>query len=217
MKKILPLLFFATVVLSVSNHAQAAVFTIGDDDGYGIGIANNATHPFNGFSANYDGRSAAEMAATNGAQFTDTYSTTHPGFGPQAGTVATFNFSGLGSGWTAGHLEFDMADFQASTFGAVAVDFNGIVQNWAFNDGFPNTALRTFNLEQAVLDSINSTGALIVNINRNLSNDFYGFDYARLSDINVGTVVPVPAALWLFGSAIAGLSSFARRKQAASA
>ena len=68
---------------------------------------------------------------------------------------------------------FDMADFQASEFGAVITTYNGINQNWAFNDGFPNTTVRFFDLAQDVIDSINATGELVVQIDRNASVDFF--------------------------------------------
>ncbi len=80
------------------GSASATTWVIGDNDGYGIGIPDNGDHPLNGSTADCDGRSAAEKAATNGARFTDTYSTTHPGFSPQAGPVVTFTFDGLGAG-----------------------------------------------------------------------------------------------------------------------
>ncbi len=211
MKKILtvPLSLMLVGVFALSaGPVSAATWMIGDDDGYGIGIADNADHPFNGTDANYDGRSLAEASDTNGAQFTDTYSTTHPGYGPQPGTVATFIFDGLGSGWTEGSMWFDMADFQATTFGAVSTTYNGIQQNWAFNDGFPATKVRFFNLGQDVLDSINLLGSLTIVIDRSDSYDFYGFDYAMLSN---KAAVPVPAAVWLFGSALVGLFGMKRQ------
>jgi hypothetical protein len=210
-KLILGLIALGTLALTAGS-ASAASWLIGDDDGYGIGICNGCVHPFNGFTANYDGRSAAEMAATDGAQYTDTYSTTHAGFGPQPGTVATFSFLGLGAGWTEGHMEFDMADFQANVFGAVAVTFNGIVQNWAFNDGFPNTVIRTFDFAQDVIDSINLLGSLTVVIDRNASSDFYGFDYARLWNVTAGHRVPEPGTLALLGLGLAALGMSRRRK-----
>ena len=146
------------------------------------------------------------------------HSTTHPGYGPQPGTVATFVFEGLGNGWTEGSMWFDMADFQASTFGAVNTTYNGIAQNWAFNDGFPSTKIRFFDLAQDVIDSINSLGSLTVAIDRAGSGDFYGFDFALLSDrvgdnTNIGEV-PLPAAVWLFGSGVMGLLGLRRRKSA---
>lgn len=185
--------------------AMAATWMIGDDDGYGMGIADNADHPFNGSTANYDGRSAAEKLATDGAQYTDTYSTTHPGYGPQLGTVATFTFTGLGNGWTQGSMWFDMADFQAH-YGAVEVHYNGILQDWAFMDGFPHTKVRNFNLGQDVLDTINNTGSLTVTIDRNGTGDFYGFDYAMLSNAAVPPV-PEPSTYMMMLAGVAALVS----------
>ncbi len=194
-------------LLICATLSAGYVSRIGDDDGYGIGIPNGANHPFNGLSANYDGRSAAEAAATDGAQFTDTYSTTHPGFGPQAGTVATFIWTSVPM-LTQAFLLIDMADFQASTFGAVAVTFNGIAQNWAFNDGFPSTRIRDFQLGQDVVDSINLLGSLTVVIDRNASGDFYGFDFAELRE----GVVPEPGTWAMLGTGLLLVASRLRRR-----
>lgn len=206
-------LVISLLLMLIVSPAWANVWMIGDDDGYGMGIPDGANHPFNGSTANYDGRSAEEMAATNGAQYTDTYSTTQPGYGPQPGTTATFLFEGLGSGWTEGSMWFDMADFQATTFGAVNTTYNGIAQNWAFNDGFPSTVVRYFDLAQDVIDSINLLGSLTVVIDRGSSGDFYGFDYALLSDqlgANTNTV-PEPGTLLLFCLGLCGLMLGRRR------
>lgn len=204
MKKLLILLVLAIMVCP----GWATTWMIGDNDGYGTAIPDNADHPFNGYTANYDGRSAAEMAATDGAQYTDTYSTTQPGYGPQPGTVATFSFAGLTGTWTEGSMWFDMADFQATTFGAVAVTYNGIAQNWAFNDGFPHTVIRYFDLQQDVIDSINLLDRLDVVIDRNNSTDFYGFDYTLLSDnigANTNPTVPEPSTIILIGLGLVGM------------
>ena len=208
-------LWIASLMLAATaGQVQAGFWMIGDDDGYGAGIPDNANHP--PFSPIYDGRSVAETLATDGAQYTDTYSTAHPGFSPQAGTVATFLFSGLGTGWTQGSMWFDMADFQASTFGAVAVTFNGIAQNWAFNDGYPSTKVRFFDLDANVLTTINNLGSLTISIDRNGSGDFYGFDYALLSDENGDagnpSGVPEPASMAMWGLGALGMM-FAGRKR----
>ena len=196
------------------SPASATIWQIGDDDGYGIGICNGCNHPFNGFTAGFDGRSPAEVAATDGAQYTDTYSVTHGSFSPadQTGSVATFSFLGLPSGWTAGHIQFDAADFQASTFGAVVTQFNGVTQPFNFNDGFPSTAIHHFALDAAVLASINSTNQLVITIDRNNSGDFYGFDYVRLNDFPAPTPEPEAMALLMMGLGLLGVVA-RRRKQ----
>jgi hypothetical protein len=207
-------LFLGVSLAFSCGAASSAVWLIGDNDGYGQGIADGANHPFNGSSANYDGRSLAEQSATEGAQYTDTYSTTQTGYGPQPGTTATFRFTGLGNAWTQGSMWFDLADFQASTFGAVRVTYNGIVQDWAFNDGFPQTKIHFFDLSQSVLDTINATGTLTIVVDRNASTDFYGFDYALLSDrvaadgveIPDGDV-PLPSSIALLGLGLVALRS----------
>jgi PEP-CTERM motif len=204
----------ASVAFLAATPAYATTWTIGDDDGYGAGIPDNSDHPF---SPVYDGRSAAEAVATDGAQFTDTYSTAHPGYSPQSGTVATFIFSGLGTGWTQGTMIFDLADFQAGTFGALLVQFNGITQNWAFDDGYPHTAVHYFNLDQNVLDTINSLGSLTITMDRNGSGDFYGVDYATLSNqIEGPNSVPEPAtwAMMVLGFGAVGYATRRKRKLA---
>jgi hypothetical protein len=213
-------LIAVTILTMAVSPAWAVFWQIGDDDGYGIGIPDNADHTF--VAPVKDFRTADEVAATNGAQNTDTYSTHHGSNSPadQTGDLTIFTFSGLGNSWTEGSMWFDMADFQASTFGAVVTTYNGINQNWAFNDGYPSTKVHFFDLGQDVLDSINSLGSLEIVIDRNNSGDYYGFDYALLSDRkgddgNPIGEVPVPAAIWLFGTALIGFIGVSRRRKVA--
>jgi len=205
--------------LLLANSSFATVWMIGDNDGYGANIADGANHTFDIYNANYDGRSVSEINATNGAQYTDTYSTTHTGYGPQTGNVATFVFDNLGGTWTEGSMWFDMADFQATTFGAVNTTYNGIVQNWTFNDGAGSTVVRSFDLAQNVIDSINLLGSLTVVVDRFQSTDFYGFDYALLSNnigenTNINNSVPEPTSLALLALGLAGFG-FSRKKKKA--
>lgn len=119
------------------------------------------------------------------ATVSNTYNTTHPrGFSPHGSkTVATFHFTSLNNNWSVGHLEVDATDFQASTFGSVVTTFNDIIQNFAFNNGFPNTSIRFFTLTDAVIDSINANGELTIAIDCNNSVGFYDFDYLKISDV----------------------------------
>lgn len=204
----------AATMIWTASPANAASWMIGDNDGYGAGICDNCDHDFNGYTANWDGRSAAEKLATDGAQYTDTYSTTHPGYGPQDGTVATFSFAGLGSGWTVGHLEIDAADFQASIFGSVKTTFNGIAIPFGFDDGFPHTAIHFWNLSADVISSINTLGSLTIAIDRDQSLDFYGFDYLKLSNVTAPIPEPETYAMMLAGLGLLGFVA-RRRKQKA--
>ncbi|MEO5958146.1 MAG: PEP-CTERM sorting domain-containing protein, partial [Opitutaceae bacterium] len=112
----------ASVLFLASVAAQAAPFsiTIGDNDGYGFGVADNGTAVWSG--AGYDGRSAGEASASNGAQITDVYSAIFPGFGPNGSSTATVTFALPGT-VTSATLTIDMGDFQASSFGQISVSF----------------------------------------------------------------------------------------------
>ena len=91
--------------------------------------------------------------------------------------------------------------------------FNGFVQPFAFNDGYPHTAIHHFTLSQSVLDSINILGSLTITINRNGSGDFYGFDYLSLNDFaNPETAVPEPVSLLLLGTGLAGVARWRKRQ-----
>ena len=66
-----------------------------------------------------------------------------------------------------------------------------------------------------VITSINNLGKLEVVIDRNGSSDFYGFDYAMLSD-RVGDEtfdVPEPSTLAIFALGMIGLASRRFKKQ----
>ena len=81
MKKIavlsMVLLFMGIVVAA---NAAPFCYQVGDVDGYGAGYPDQGLAGW--VAPIYDGRSAAEAAATDGAQLTDSYSTLFPGNSP---------------------------------------------------------------------------------------------------------------------------------------
>jgi hypothetical protein len=166
-------------VLAVPVPVQVMV---GDDDGYGLGVADGGMAVWPGagpFGSMYDGRDAAESAASDGAQLTDVYSSILPGYGPNlvSGSVV-MPFAGA---LIDGVLTVDMGDFQTSDTGApIGVDFNGIPQLWDFDDGFRSTVVRSFALGEAVIAAANADGQLVVNLDRSGSSDFLAFDFFRL-------------------------------------
>jgi hypothetical protein len=192
--------------------AAPIVVTVGDNDGYGFGVADNGTAIWPGGGTNgtnYDGRSGAEAAAINGAQFTDNFSALHPCFGPNTVSVGNFIFPFSGVLQSAS-LTVDMGDFQASTFGQVNVSFNGVLQPglFNFNDGFQSTAVRAFVLSGAAIANANAAGQFVVTVDRNGSGDFIAFDYLQLN----GELVPEPASLALWSISALGLAWATRRR-----
>ena len=202
------------MLIGFASPAAAISIMIGDNDGYGVGICDNCNHNF--VDPIDDNREASEVTATDGAQYTDTFSTTHGEYSPadQTGDLATFLFTGLGNAWTIGHLEIDMADFQSKFFFPVIATFNGIVLDFDYHDGYPRTRIHFYPLTGDVLDSINATGELEIVINRNGSDDYYGFDYLSLNDSRApAEAVPEPASMLLLGGGLAAAAARRLRRK----
>ncbi|MEO5958067.1 MAG: VPDSG-CTERM sorting domain-containing protein [Opitutaceae bacterium] len=205
--KTVSVLFLATVA------AQAAPFsiTIGDNDGYGFGVADNGPAVWSP-SPGYDGRSAGEIAATNGAQITDVYSAIFPGAGPSGTSTATVTFA-LPGIVTSATLTIDMGDFQATTFGQISVSFNGVAQPNFFNfeDGFQHTAVRSWALSAGAIANANGAGSFLIQLDRNGSGDYIAFDYFKLEGQVTGNVPDTGSTVALLAAAL-GAIAFIRRK-----
>ncbi len=198
------------LVLMGAANATPISIMVGDDDGYGAGVPDNGnTGAF--ATPGTDNRSGAEAAATDGAQLTDVYSSLFPGFGPNGSELGavTFDFADT---LLSATLTIDMADFQTSTFGAIAADINGESFSLAFDDGFTNSVVRSFILTPAMIAAANLAGMVVLSLDHTGSNDFIAFDYFRL-DGEVD-VVPLPAAIWLFGAGAIGVFGASRKKAA---
>jgi hypothetical protein len=202
-------------LLGFGAVAQANVFfsmSVGDADGFGFGAPNQgiAVWPGAGSSGTgYDGRSAAEIAATHGAQITDCYSAIYPAFGPNSSETASIIFPLSGFVLKEGTLTVAMGDFQATKYGAIKVDFNGIAQSWTYEDGFQVTKIRAFVLTPAEIAAANLAGNFIINLDHTGSDDFVAFDYFALCGTN--TPVPIPGAVYLLGSGLLGMLGLRRK------
>lgn len=198
-------------VLLISTSAMAFTVLVGDKDGYGCGapdVGTGVVLPMPSYPPppGYDGRSVAEKAATNGAQITDCYSAIFPDYGPNNFTTASVIFP-LPQAMTSATLTVAMGDFQASEFGPIAVNYNGIVENWAFQDGFQVTTVRTFTLTPTEVAAANLAGQMVVNLDHINSGDFIAFDWFQL---DATPAVPVPPTVWLMGSGLLGMIGWRR-------
>ncbi|MDH3460013.1 MAG: PEP-CTERM sorting domain-containing protein [Burkholderiaceae bacterium] len=213
MKKFICLLGW--MLTGIVNAATVDIY-VGDNDGYGIGIADNGVT--GAFSFTTDNRSLTELGATNGAQQTDFYSAL---FSP---LPATFDvvFS-LTENLVWATFEVDVADLQASQLGQFSVLFNGVLKASIFNfqDGFGNSAIHSFSLDANDLSNANTSNEFVVTFNRNGSNDAVAFDYFRLTgetqSLSVQTralAVPEPRSIVLLGLGLASLAFARRRSQA---
>jgi hypothetical protein len=218
MKKI-AVLGMMLLLMGFVAAANAAPFCyqVGDVDGYGFGGSDQGTVVWPAYPPPaYDGRSAAEAAATNGAQFTDSYSTLFPGYSP-AGIGSTGSVIiplPAGNVITNGTFVVAMGDFQATTFGPIAVNFNGIAQNWAFEDGFQVTTIRAFVLTPAEIAAVNLAGQFVCNLDHVNSADFIAFDWFKLcADVVPAPPAPIPGSLLLLGSGILGLVGIGIRRK----
>ena len=171
----------AGVALAGAVHAAAIDVLVGDKDGFGFTPACPDTGTCPGLNTPpIDNRDAAEMAATNGAQITDVYSSIFPGNGPNTSSTADVLFPFTGT-LTSATLSFAGGDFQSDVFGAMAANINGVSVPFSFADGRFVTAIHSFTLNAAELAAANLTGVVDMHLDRNGSGDFLAFDCSSWS------------------------------------
>jgi hypothetical protein len=173
-----------TIAKVVVGDGGPFTIAVGDNDGFGFGdeaVPDNA--PLLNINLPEDRRSPAEAAATDGAQQTDFYSAN---FAPlPADFDVSFPLPGTMLGAT---LEIDMGGVQATDFGELSVEFNGVLQPGllSFQDGPQDTRVRQFPLSADAIANANEDGLFRVTVRRGTSNDALAFDYFELT----GTTAP---------------------------
>jgi hypothetical protein len=201
--------------LTISLNAKAGTtidVLVGNKNNFGFADCTDTGTCPDLVNPSIDNRTAAEMAATNGAQFTDVYSALFPGEGPNTTFSGDVIFSFAGT-LTDGTISIATDDFQSDSFGPFAASIDGTSVPFSFADGRFVTAIHTFTLTASELAVANSQGFVDLNLNRNGSTDFVAFDWFELNGDTGTAATPEPSSLALLGCALAGLGLLSMRSK----
>jgi hypothetical protein len=203
---------FPLLLLSLAHSAIATTITslVGDIDNLGGAIAPGATS----FSGPFDNRSAGELAATNGAQYTDNAS---QNFGTQYGNptfVHTFaSFTSITSAtWEIGVGGVQSHNDRLYVDGILFASGVQIPDQGAFGYGILSWSLSG----SALLALLDSSGSVAFNLNSNNSGEPVVFDYAKLTITGTLASSPVPeggSSLMMIGLAALSGCFWVQRKK----
>ena len=223
------------------GNAVLFAFDSADNDTYFVDLGVSGQDLVNSTSVNLTDSGLAGFLSSNaGAQWTVIASvndTTSVG-GPPAGGASLLNSGVVGSSSTGSAVGTDgttndqqraimnawLSDVQAasgglSSFGVAGTD--PVSSDNARNGGFFNNSLISVGSSSALYYSqanpADSTTFADANVVSQVGTDGAALTAALLTDLgefsaNNVSAVPVPAAAWLFGSALAGLTVIRRRK-----
>ena len=215
----------AALALGTAQLASASPINlmIGDNDGFGYGVADGVSLPPNDGGVDIilgtDKRSATEAAANDGRQQTDIYSALNSTL-PTTFSLL-FPFSGT---LTSGTFIVDAGGFEATQNvpgttvpnGPLGVNFNGVPQVNLFNftDGLTlATKVHSFTLSAAALANANLAQQFLVTISRGSSLDAITFDYFQLTgNVEPLAATPEPATMLMLGTGLASLYVRRRRR-----
>jgi hypothetical protein len=210
MKKLITVGLAAACFMAFTIPAYGLVATdmIGDNDGFGFGVPDGADVP----ATLFDNRSAAEMAAINGAQATDladnfdvtfTHSFDATQFATLTAAWFTIDIQGLQQGVFGGlsHLYMD---------GTEVMSFQTIDQG-AFGSGIFNYAVNLADLADGALNVYFDNYTVYDQFGNLTNSDYISIDFTQLTV--EGTPVPEPATMALFGLGLAGMGIIRRLRK----
>lgn len=123
-----------------------------------------------------------------------------------AGRMTTMQFFGAGDYELSFFYSGNQRGGASDSFDVVFGDYLGDFNNIAVNQGWTNVV---------EMVTIGAGGSYLSFEDFGSDNLGFMLDEITVTDLNSVSAVPVPAAVWLFGSAIAGFAGFSRFKKKA--